>query len=278
MEPDNDGPEGKLFGFPDLFREVADALQRKEYWREALQFYDPLQLVEEYMDPSYFSDMASCYEALGMYDDAEYCLRVIIKNDEGNMAAWLQMATMFDGADMLDRAAPYVDRVIAMKRVQALERKQAQSASQPSLLPGTKQSGEPDSVPTEDFPQFSSMLDSTPVQRPIARRTKRQNEKAEMEKKVQSTYLEMRRLRERLRLGEPGAKALWMEGAKFLIELIKKNKTYFPMDRSTVINGLSRKERKAKGVQWTDEVGTRHGRLHNLLGMESLKLHDLWFG
>lgn len=260
MEPDNDGPEGKLFDFPDLFREVADALQRKEWWREALQFYDPLQLVEDYTDPSYFSDMASCYEALAMYDEAEDCLRVIIENDEEDMAAWLQMATMFDSADMLDRAAPYVDKVIAMKRVQAPERKRARSAT------GMEQLGEAESVLHDDIPQFSSMIDSTPTQKPYARRTKRQNEEAEIEQRVQSTYLEMRRLRERVRLGEAGAKAQWMEGAKSLIDQIKKSKTYFPMDRSAVVNGLSRKERKAKGVQWTDEMGVRQGRLQNLLG------------
>jgi general transcription factor 3C polypeptide 3 (transcription factor C subunit 4) len=255
-----------------LFREVADALRTKEYWREALQFYDPLQLVEGQTDPAYFSDMASCYEALAMYDEAEDCVRIIIENDKENMAAWIQVATMFDNADMPDRAAPYVDQVITMKRGKALEKKRARSAAKPSLLPGMELNGRGPSLPPEELTNISSMIDSTPAQKAIGRRSKRQVAEAEIEKRVQSTYFEMRRLRERLRLGETGVKTDWMEGARTLIDQFKKHKSYSPMDKNASVLGFSRRERMAKGDQGGEEMGVTSGRLQNLLGLEFPKV------
>lgn len=206
-----------------------------------------------------------------MYDEAEDCIRVIIENDEENMGAWIQIATMFDNADMPERAAPYVDQVIAMKRVKALDRKRARSAIQPSLLPGVDPNGRAPSVPPEELTYVSGMIDSTPAQKAVGKRTKRQAEEAEIEQKVQSTFLEMRRLRERLRLGEAGVKIDWMEGARSLIDHFKKHKSYSPMDRNAFALGSSRKERKAKGGQRGEDIGVVSERLQNLLGLESPK-------
>ena len=206
-----------------------------------------------------------------MYDEAEDCLRLIIENDEENMAAWMQLATMFDNADMSDRAAPYVDKVIAMKRDQALQRKQARSTL-PSLLPTSEPREQSLSPSPEEIAPISSMIDNTPVQKSVGKRNRRQAEEAEIAQRVQSTYLEMRRLRERLRLGETGVKNEWMEGARSLVDIFRKNRGYFPIDRNAKVQGLSRKERKARGGQRTGDTGMSAGRLQDLLGPKPLSV------
>ena len=81
-----------MFDYPDLFREVANALRSQDQPNEALIFYRPLQAVSKQVDPTLLMDTASCYKVLGLRASAEGCYKRILEHDqaftEARIALW----------------------------------------------------------------------------------------------------------------------------------------------------------------------------------------------
>ena len=82
----------KLFDYPDLFRETANALRRKRKFKEALCFLEPLQLLTDHEDSSFLMELASCYRATGNDCEAERCYKLILGTQpnaiEARIALW----------------------------------------------------------------------------------------------------------------------------------------------------------------------------------------------
>lgn len=228
LEPNVEGREGKAFDYPDLFREAADTLRLRSLWHEALRFYDPLQQVEEHTDSSYFNDMGLCYRALELYDQAEDCFRIIIKNDKCNTDALFKLATMFENANMPDRAAQYVDEIIALKR-ERTQRKRNVRLSSGSIL---STPGKPLGLAVPASGQ--AMLDPSPARKQarlsaVKRVPNRQLLQAQTKDRIQLHYLELRAFKEQYESGSIGDRAEWMETAKVLIDEFSKTKAFFPV-------------------------------------------------
>ncbi|KAL8687774.1 MAG: hypothetical protein Q9218_006150 [Villophora microphyllina] len=64
--------------YPDLFRDAADALRDAGLYREALDYYRPLQDIPEFADSSYHANMALCFQAVGLSVEAEECYRLFL--------------------------------------------------------------------------------------------------------------------------------------------------------------------------------------------------------
>ena len=241
-------PGSKLFDFPDLFREVADGLRSKRLWREALRFYEPLQIVEEYTDLSYYRDLGSCYHSLGMIDEAEECFRVIVENDDDNIAAWIQLATMFENANMPDRAAPYVNKIGALRQRKASRKQQHQekidlgstatigSTAQPTLLSMDAK------LPSATVQVRKSK--EKPSKRPAAAK---KMEKIQREERVQGLYFELRSLNELVQSGSAEARSKWIDAAEPIINEFKSDKAFFPVDKGAKIHGYP----GASGMKYT---------------------------
>ncbi|MCJ1479050.1 transcription factor TFIIIC subunit tfc4 [Lambiella insularis] len=241
LEPHITGRKGKAFDYPDLFREAADTLRLRGLWHEALRFYDPLQQIEEHADSSYFNDMGLCYRALGLYDEAENCFRVIVDNDNCNTDALLKLATMFENAHLPERAAQYVDKIIALKRERAPNQQSVQRSSGSTLSLRSEPLGPSMSSPRQ------AMLHPRPARKPARvpaaqRLSSRQISRAQTQERIQLHYLELRAFREQYENGASGAKAEWMETAKVLIDDFRRKKAFFPArtDRWTKPSGHGR--------------------------------------
>jgi general transcription factor 3C polypeptide 3 (transcription factor C subunit 4) len=247
--------DGKVYDFSDLFREVADALRLHGYFNEALQFYNPLQLIEDQTDDSYFTFLASCYEALLMFDEAEECIKYIIKYDEDNLSAWTQAATMFDNANMPERAAPYIDKVISLRRYKALQRKREREASPSSSLP-VMNAGQRN--------YLSSRVGRSSTGKVYGKSLKRQLQVTLTKERVQTIYLEMTSLKQNDRLEQANLRARWMEGARSLLAEFRLKKSFFPIDRTAPLEATARNLRKDKDLASQNDENT--GRLQNLLG------------
>ncbi|KAL8701807.1 MAG: hypothetical protein Q9224_000328 [Gallowayella concinna] len=79
LNPEDSSTKGILFDYPDLFRDVANALRDAGIYDEALRYYEPLQQMPDSVDISCYVDMAVCYKAVGLEAEAEECHHIIAK-------------------------------------------------------------------------------------------------------------------------------------------------------------------------------------------------------
>ena len=177
--------------------------------------------MEEYASLSFFKNMGSCYHNLELFDEAEDSFRIVMENDEDNVEILLKLATMFENADMPNRAEPYVEKIIAMKRTRALQkglsrpRKPAKTSTKPLK-------------PTASAPK-QAMLDPMAGRKPDTRpRTLRRLREAELDEKIQLLYRELLILKQQIEDGESEARNEWMSIAATLIDEFKKRKTFHP--------------------------------------------------
>ncbi|KAI4237344.1 MAG: hypothetical protein LQ349_001916 [Xanthoria aureola] len=91
LKPDDSSSTSRLYDYPDLFRDAADALRDIGFSHEALRYYEPLQEISDSVDISYYADMAACYKAVGLETEARDCFRIIasLETDQLSRTAML---------------------------------------------------------------------------------------------------------------------------------------------------------------------------------------------
>lgn len=236
LEPEDDRPESKLFDYPDLFRDVAEALCKQKRFSEALRFFEPVQQVSDYTDASYFSGMASCYRALGLYNEAEDCYQEILQNDDNNLAIRVQLVKMFEDAGMPDRSFPYTRREIAKNsRKEMKPRKRARVTTK-----GLSVLSSPDTPTASDSFGVTSMLEPPPAPK-LAKKSASDRRIQEMEEygDLQVLFLEMQVLREKFNRSDESIELKWMRNAKTLVEDFRKRKVFFPLDKHVKFFGYT---------------------------------------
>ncbi|TID14027.1 Tetratricopeptide-like helical [Venturia nashicola] len=80
LEPEDEAEDAYINEYPDLFREVGDALREAKLHQEALRFYEPLKNKLELMDSRFCFDLAICYQALGRDEDYKSSLQIFKRN------------------------------------------------------------------------------------------------------------------------------------------------------------------------------------------------------
>ncbi|KAI9678836.1 MAG: transcription factor TFIIIC subunit tfc4 [Caeruleum heppii] len=260
LEPETEGHEEKLYTYPDLFREAADALQETDHHYEALKFYEPLQQLDDYTDLQYYFRLANSYRACGNTSQAEQCYKTVVENDETNLDARAQLAQLYDQLGRLEEAFAYASEVLLLTR-------QAEEAQK-----NTKRRKDAGGAPvTSTFLPLNQAA-------PHKRRQKNPNsltasERQEQDKaQAEVTYVQYARLqdlRERMQYQDDAATMDWMETAAALIMDFRSVKTFFPFDKYIRFLGWSpeAKKRAMKASKHDDltAMEAMAGRLHAAL-------------
>lgn len=261
LDPDDDLPTAKLFDYPDLFREAADALRLTGNHNESLRFYEPLQQLSDYTDASFFMDMAVCYKALNLSAEAEDCYQTVIHNDDDNIEARVQLAKMYEELGMSERAVVYVNEVIAMGRIE-----EASKAPKRSKRPKTAAA----TVTEPSAPTTTNASDPSRQQPRSSASHKEAGEKVK-EDRFHMLYSQMQGLSGGLGHGDEQATAEWMELAKILIQDFRSNKVFYPFDKYMRFFGYSKEARtralKPKASQAVEEMEAMAGRLRISTGV-----------
>lgn len=66
-----------MYEYPDLFREIGDALREEQLHQDALRFYEPLQKQPRVLDSKFYFDLAICYQALNRDDDVKRTMEAL---------------------------------------------------------------------------------------------------------------------------------------------------------------------------------------------------------
>ena len=227
LDPEDDRAGAKIFDYPDLFREAANALRAGRYFHEALRYYEPIKLISEYVDPAYFVDMASCYKAIGLASEAEDCYKVVIDN-EGSLEGQRILLEMRTELSTSQQGGIGIDSIVSVAQREKRRRIEDKDAAQPK-----KGKALTHWAPTMLAPR--SVPQSTKQSSAETERT--------FEEDVKALYLRREALTELARYGDESSKTEWMAITKTLIEEFKNNKVFYPFDKYHKFYGYSREAR-----------------------------------
>lgn len=228
LDPEDDQAGAKIYDYPDLFREAANALKARRYFHEALRYYEPVQQISEYADAAYFMEMASCYKAVGLRTEAEYCYKIVIDSDEGNPEAWRRLSEMCSELGTFPKGASNNGEEVSVIQHKARKRVGDKDAKQPKIgkaLPS----------------RATTMLAPRPVPQ-SAKQISLEREEAH-EDDVNALYLRREALADHAKHGDESSKFEWMAITKTLIQGFRDNKVFYPFDKHHKFYGYSKEAR-----------------------------------
>ena len=214
-----------MYDYPDLYREAANALRGRNYYHEALHYYEPLQQVREYTDATYFQEMAACYRAIGLRAEAVECYETIIELDGRNMQARKELAELNRQSGLAHQGLPD-DEVVPVKEHKRRRRSGDKSSTKP---------------PRASSPTSLALLAPRPVL-PSAKQLALEKEQTR-EEDVHALFRRRNNLTEKTGKGNESSKAEWMAVTRILIETFRANKVFYPLDRHRRFYGYSVKAR-----------------------------------
>lgn len=256
LDPDDDQSGAKIYDYPDLFREAANALRVRRYFHEALRYYEPVQQISEYADATYHMEMASCYKAVGLNTEAEDCYKTVVDSDEGNPEARRRLLEMCKESGT-PIGAIVADEVVSVRQHKARKRGGNKDAQQP------KKGKAPSSWAT-------TMLAPRLVAQ-SAKQISLEREKAQ-EEDVNILFLRREALTEQARNGEASSRTEWMAITKTLIQVFKDNNVFYPIDKHHKFYGYSR-EARSLAARPKHELDARAEQSRSHLGTFDCAFH-----
>ncbi|KAF6230208.1 hypothetical protein HO133_004547 [Letharia lupina] len=228
LDPEDDQNGAKIYDYPDLFREAANALRVRKYFHEALRYYEPIKKVSEYGDAAFFMEMASCYKAVGLRTEAEDCYMIVVDSDKGSPEARRRLLEMCSESDVSPKGAPTTDEVVSVKQHKARKRVGGKEAKQPKK--------------SKALPSWATTMLAPRLVPQSAKQISLEREEAQ-EEDVNALFLRREALTEQARNGDESSKTEWMAITKTLIQEFKDNKVFYPLDKHHKFYGYSREAR-----------------------------------
>jgi tetratricopeptide (TPR) repeat protein len=86
-------------------------------YQHAIQFYKPIEVLEDELTDQYWISMAACYRGMKEFHEAEKCYRAVVELDPNHAAARAELAKMLaDDMNEKDKAMVIIRDLIAMGR------------------------------------------------------------------------------------------------------------------------------------------------------------------
>ncbi|KAI9849713.1 MAG: transcription factor TFIIIC subunit tfc4 [Sclerophora amabilis] len=249
----------KLFDYPDLFRESADALCDAGNYHEALQFYEPLQDVEAQLDITLYFQMAKCYRAMSLADEADQCYQTIIANDEKNIDARIELAKMYEEMNLPQRAFPYVNEVLLLRKEEPRRRANEGMTTEP---------GQADSF----LPTASGLHERSQKAHPRVSLSKEERMVREQEQDdaMHYQYMQLQGLRNKMREGDKASAVEWMAAASSLLNDFRNAKVFYLWEQYSQLLGsapdVRKRPLKNQSSDSRTDLEAMTERLHDSLG------------
>ncbi|KAI9789279.1 MAG: transcription factor TFIIIC subunit tfc4 [Peltula sp. TS41687] len=248
LQPDDSGPEAKIFDYPDLFLDVADALLARDHHHEALRFYKPLLQVDAYHNVRLCLRMATCYNKLGLVDEAEQHYKEVVENDARNKEARVQLAKIYEALDMPDEAFTYVNEVLELERQDVEERRLRRGRAGPD--PAAENNADSFLPPPSQPVRTSTRKRGSPSNSSAKRREEREKDREIL---VRTQYARLQAVEDRMKSDDEDAVREWMEAASMMIKDFRGAKVFYPWDKYIKFLGYTRGP-QAKGSRSKDDL------------------------
>ena len=225
--------------YPDLFREVALSLRTKGFHQEALRYYEPLQMIQSYVDVPFLFELASCYRAVGLSAQADDCYKTIINIDHGNFEARVGLAKT--------QRHPQKSQTI---------NEDGGTGSLNQLRNGTRNlGGQAGSTVTTEPLIFKpkALMPAPRTMRQLSKQTAEDNFELQ-ESETHEIFLHRQRMSKRKKDGDRKKTSEWMSATRSLLQAFQSRKVFYPSDKHHLFLGYSKKARlwAAKSKQESD--------------------------
>lgn len=199
------------------------------------------------MDSSYFTSMATCYEAGGLYTKAVECYQTALVHDSTNTDAQLQLAVLCQELG-IPNVAPVKSNDVVSARTPAW-----QQSKKSNRLASSGELCETFAIKRSPFAMIAPRPPFRNLNQAAIERTLR--EKAE-EKDSYALFTRMETLIEEVRKGDVDSRAQWMAAAKQLIENFQSARVFYPCEKYMRFYGYT-KEARRKSLNSKFELGSR---------------------
>ena len=228
LDPEDDQAGAKIYDYPDLFREAANALRVRRYFHEALRYYEPVQQISYYADAAYLMEMASCYKAVGLRTEAENCYKIIVDSDERDPEARRRLLEMCLESGTSPPGERNDREVLPVKQHKARKRVGDTDAKQPKKSKALR--------------SWATTMLAPRLPPPSVKQMSLEREEAH-EQDVNALYIRRETLTAQAKYGNENSKTEWMAITKTLIQGFKENRIFYPFDRHQRFYGYSREAR-----------------------------------
>ncbi|KZF24968.1 TPR-like protein [Xylona heveae TC161] len=263
LEPEGPNRDDMVADYPDLYKDVADALYAEEKYVEALRFYELLQQVDGYGDTPYWMALGHCYRVAGLNSEAEQCYQVVVEDEPENIDARVQLAKMFEELGMSEQAMIYVNQVITLGR-KDMERRKDHGLDQ----------GQPLYTMGSLISKFPTQRPATPAKKstPSTSAAQRQEREKVREANVKHWFHILQSHEVAMREGDEDALREWMIAANRLVQDFRSCKVFYPWDKYVKFFGYSvdarKKALRPRTNEAMEEVEAMAGRLQASLEKE----------
>ena len=227
LDPEDNDTGAKLFDYPDLFREAANALRSKQHFDEALRYYEPLQEVADFVDASLLMETALCHRAVGSRIEAETCYKTILDFDPSSTEARVALWNMTKASENIAESNAHPGLVVPIPNQRSRRRVGVKAARARREVAELEDSALPS--PVQSFRTLK------PTKKTEVNRAARQ------EAEVQALYSRWRELSDR-RWNEKET-AAWLEAARLLLQTFLDNRVFFPLDKHNRFYGYTKEAR-----------------------------------
>jgi general transcription factor 3C polypeptide 3 (transcription factor C subunit 4) len=259
MEPDDDSPDAYVYEYPDLFREIGDALREEQLHQDALRFYEPIQRQRKGVDSRFYFDIAICYQALGRTDDVNTTMETLRLFKRGGRDAnfYVGLAKLYQSqgkeAEMLS-IIRQLKRMGKSEVVIAAGLPLPRETTRPPTRGNTAMEGDDESISGIDGGMFRSMR----ARSTKARRERKIEQAKFRDKIIQNLHDQLRALEDGVSSEDESAVLDWINIADQLLDEFKTEKLFFPRERAVKFTGYERWQRTvtvpAGDTNFADEV------------------------
>ncbi|KAL8747000.1 MAG: hypothetical protein Q9184_007665 [Pyrenodesmia sp. 2 TL-2023] len=220
LGPEESSAGATLYDYPDLFRDVANALRDTSCYHEALSYYKPLELIPDYINASDYAGIAFCYKSLGLGSEAESYYRTIANLDPAASSARLPVPHIIRSAP----AEGEVTRDVASGMM--LTNQQTQNNE--DVVPEASELGE---FCNNQAP--SAMLIPRPPKQHSKVRESEKRFKAQLhEEAMRTLYGRTQELLLQARGGDTYSLVPWMAATQELVNDFRSHRGFYPCERS----------------------------------------------
>jgi general transcription factor 3C polypeptide 3 (transcription factor C subunit 4) len=244
LEPDDDSSEAYVYEYPDLFREIGDALVVEQLHQDALRFYEPIQRQPQGIDSKFYFDIAICYQALGRDDDVKRTMEALrlFKRGARDVNFYVGLAKLYQSQ------GKETDMHYLIRQLRRMGKSDLVLAAGLPLPRDTARPVRGQTIIEEDDESQSDREGSQEFRQVRARsvrvrKGKRIEQQKFRERVVRNLYDQLLQLGQGLANQEPDAVADWVNIADQMLEEFKLEKLFFPREKATRFTGFDRWQR-----------------------------------
>ena len=169
------------------------------------------------------SNLAYCYQELGLRAEAEDCYQIILDNGDYNVDMGPQLTAFCKEYGASERVSKLLEK---LRLVESERSKRDQATAKGNDIVGEPSSSVTAMLASRPKPAFKPY---------VTERAKRVREQEQRERdrdsRMYGYYVHLQALTEKSRLGDEAAMSDWMATAKFLIQDFRSNSIFYPTDK-----------------------------------------------